>query len=247
MLYAHAEHDPAEILRELPAASQPPEGEPHDSRIDTDLTDCHPYIISPAIKTLDLDFFFHPSSTIQLDQLKLEVSAHLHGVSHAGGPAAPARFPYVSSCVENAQSPLRCLDLKRIPADGNAHCTSCRIELNRMPLGVSAVTLTISGEKLNALRSIMVQALKLRAQQGRTQIGHKTIGRDAVAKVLQQVERDGGTLTLAAVVMNCGWWHLYTSQSFFVNPSAQDFIERACYPRQVRLLTCGCYVWHRGV
>jgi hypothetical protein len=244
-----ARADTAPLLRELPLASVPPEGEPHNSSIDTKLDECHPYVISPAIRTLDVDLFFQPSSAIPLDSLQLQVSAHFHGVSHAGGPSAPARFPYVSSCIENAQSPVKCLDLKRIQVEGHVHGVACRCELNRVPLGVSCILLTVSSAQLNHVKSIMLSVLKMNHDRGRVQIAHKRITRENLGTILAQAQRDKGTVTLAALVMNAGWWHIYSFQSFFANASADDFIQRSCYPRRVRAggVRACVIVVHRGL
>jgi hypothetical protein len=229
------------LVKVLPDASLAPEGEPHDVHVDTDLTDCRPYVLSPTVHTLDVDILVEPSSSVALRDLNVQVAAHFHGVSHSHG----ARYPYVNSVVENNGSPVTGVALLRNNQQGNnmQHCMYARCKLLRIPLGVSCMLLTISSEQLNAIKSMQVNILKLN-RQGRTPIGHKLITREAIATILQQAKRDGGTLTLATLVMNCGWWHIYTFQSFFHHADVSEFIKLGCYPKGVRshppiLLPCG--------
>lgn len=225
------------LLKSLPEPPPPPEGtRPHDSHQDTDLTSCYPYVVNPEIRSLDVEVHFQPSSTVPLQDFHVQAAAHFHGVSHSQGTTT--RFPYVDSCVENARAPVRGLQLMRVNAGPAAHCVSCRCKLTQVPLGVSCILLTLSCYQLNALKSMRVDVFKPHPEHGRYRFAHKQVDRDALARILTQAQMDGGTLTVMALVQNCGWWHIYSFQSFFDNQTASDFIMSACRPRTVRALHC---------
>ena len=185
------------------------------------------------MRTVDLDFLFYPSQQIRLDQLAVEVSAHFHGVSHPSPEVV--RHPYATTVLEGQQSRIRFISVTRCAeSQGQAHWVSCRLELMRVPLGISCVTFTVSGERLDLCRAITLSVFKpLDQGANRFQIGHKSISEADINRTLSSAQQAGGTMTLAAIAMNCGWWHLYSSQSFFVNTSADDFMRKACYPRPV--------------
>lgn len=223
-------------LKSLPQPSRPPEGEPHDVSTDIDLglMPNRPYIVSPSAHIIDIDIVLQPYSNVALEELPVEVSAHFHGVSHSQGP----RCPYYNSLVEDHSSPVPGVSLKRDNGIHPGHiCVYARCDLLRIPLGISCVLLTISSEKLSHIKNARIDIYRMRLHD-RQKIAHKIMTRDDIGKSLSAAQANGGTLTMAALVMNCGWWHVHTYNTYFKHTSATEFIHGSCVPLQVRTAPC---------
>jgi hypothetical protein len=231
--------DEIPLISKLPDSPVPPDGieEPgaprktHDFNVDTDLGLCYPYVLHPEVRSLEVELYFQPSGTLKLEQFQFNAAAHFHGVSHSQGVGA--RFPYVNSCLESGKAPISGFELVRINSSAQAHCVTCRCKLTQVPLGVSCILLTFSSQMLNALKTLNIAVFMPHPRRGRLRIAHKGVDREALSRILMQAKMDGGTLTALALVQSCGWWHIYSFQSFFDNLSSEDFIRSACRPRTV--------------
>lgn len=217
-----------------PTRPKPPDNEEvNDCNQDIDLGACYPYVLDPQVRALEAEIYLQPSSRVPPEHFQFSAAAHFHGVSHSQGVVT--RFPYVSSSVESGRAPFGGFELVRIDATSDTYCVLCRCKLTQVPLGVSCILLTISCEMLNELKSLYVAVLRPHPHRGRIRIAHKHVVRAALSPILEQAKMDGGTLTVMALVQNCGWWHIYSFQSLFEHMSAEKFISDACCPRRVRL------------
>ena len=238
-------------LKRLPPASRAPLGEPHDLNVVTDLAALRtpPYILDPAAHHIDMDVVVEPSSRVPLEDLKVEVAAHFHGVSHSQG----SRCPYYNSVIENHRSPVSGVEVTRENSiEAGKHCVFTRCDLLRVPLGVASVLLTISSESLSSIKTLRLDAFRMR-RVDRQHIATKLITRDDIGKCLSQAQCNGGTLTVAALAMNCGWWHIHTYNSYFKHTDATAFIRGSCAPlpvcsmgllaRSMRTFVCSSAAW----
>jgi hypothetical protein len=227
------------LVKDLPPALQSPYNV-HEARDAVDLALARPFVLSPKVKTFQLEVCVCPHDGVDIQHhMPFDLSLNTIRITQRD-PSAPLLYHFCEFIPEGGNTPGLMLIPDHSPSPdfqlGQHARVVWSVDTQLVSHRTSAVVLAVSSRLLTQMRKVVLTLFETSTDAHTGQVQRlQRLSKTDIIEPLRKCRVDAGSLVLAVLAQAGAWWHLHVPVQYAEQASAEEFSQRSCRAPQVRL------------